>query len=144
MELFCISKLINCVLETDEEFVCMDFHFAVRAVRPRALAAADDEQLAAVCGACSSMVCCPVSGWHDAFANSQGWHCMPCLSPDLLLLCPLPCPPQVSDGGVASVLQLLHLFLEQPRWEETAMERSKQQVGRRPSCWDGAADGTGC
>ena len=30
MELFCISKLINCVLETDEEFVCMDFHFAVR------------------------------------------------------------------------------------------------------------------
>ena len=30
VELFCISKLINCVLETDEEFVCMDFHFAVR------------------------------------------------------------------------------------------------------------------
>ena len=29
VELFCISKLINCVLETDEEFVCMDFHFAV-------------------------------------------------------------------------------------------------------------------
>ncbi|EFN50469.1 hypothetical protein CHLNCDRAFT_142643, partial [Chlorella variabilis] len=61
VELFCISKLINCVLETDEEFVCMDFHFAV------------------------------------------------------------------SDGGVASVLQLLHLFLEQPRWEAAAMERSKQQ-----------------
>lgn len=40
VELFCISKLINCVLETDEEFVCMDFHFAVRAVRPRAPAAA--------------------------------------------------------------------------------------------------------
>lgn len=34
---------------------------------------------------------------------------------------------QVSDGGVASVLQLLHLFLEQPRWEAAAMERSKQQ-----------------
>lgn len=38
-----------------------------------------------------------------------------------------PTPPQVSDGGVASVLQLLHLFLEQPRWEAAAMERSKQQ-----------------
>jgi hypothetical protein len=43
VELFCISKLINCVLETDEEFVCMDFHFAVsspplpcRAHTPRA------------------------------------------------------------------------------------------------------------
>ena len=34
---------------------------------------------------------------------------------------------QVSDGGLASVLQLLHLFLEQPRWEGAAMERSKQQ-----------------
>lgn len=30
VELYCISNLINCVLETDEEFVCMDFHFAVR------------------------------------------------------------------------------------------------------------------
>jgi hypothetical protein len=29
VELFCISKLINCVLESDEEFVCMDLHFAV-------------------------------------------------------------------------------------------------------------------
>ncbi len=49
VELFCISKLINCVLEADEEFVCMDFHFAV------------------------------------------------------------------GDGGLPSVLQLLHLFLEEPR-----------------------------
>lgn len=40
---------------------------------------------------------------------------------------PLACRAQVSDGGVASVLQLLHLFLEQPRWEGAAMERSKQQ-----------------
>lgn len=31
IELFCISKLINCVLESDEEFVCMDLHFAVGA-----------------------------------------------------------------------------------------------------------------
>ena len=30
VELFCISKLINCVLEPDEEFVFLDFHFALR------------------------------------------------------------------------------------------------------------------
>jgi predicted Zn-dependent peptidase len=60
VELFCISKLINCILEADEEFICMDFHFAV------------------------------------------------------------------GDGGLPAVLQLLHLFLEEPRWEEMAMERSKQ------------------
>ena len=29
VELFCISKLINCVLEADMEFIVMDFHFAV-------------------------------------------------------------------------------------------------------------------
>lgn len=60
VELFCISRLINCVLEASEEFICMDFHFAV------------------------------------------------------------------GDGGLSAVLQLLHLFLEQPRWEAAAMERSKQ------------------
>jgi predicted Zn-dependent peptidase len=60
VELFCISRLINCVLEANEEFICMDFHFSV------------------------------------------------------------------GDGGMAAVLQLLHLFLEAPRWEEAAMERSKQ------------------
>lgn len=60
VELFCISKLINCVLEADEEFVCMDFHFAV------------------------------------------------------------------GEDGLKAVLELLHLFLEQPRWEEGAMERAKQ------------------
>lgn len=31
VELFCISKLINCVLESDEEFIVMDFHFATGA-----------------------------------------------------------------------------------------------------------------
>lgn len=60
VELFCISRLINCVLEANEEFTCMDFHFAV------------------------------------------------------------------GDGGVAAVMQLLHLFLEKPRWEDAAMERAKQ------------------
>lgn len=30
MELFCVSNLINCVLEADEEFLCMDFHFTLR------------------------------------------------------------------------------------------------------------------
>ena len=60
VELFCISRLINCILEANEEFTCMDFHFAV------------------------------------------------------------------GDGGVAAVMQLLHLFLEQPRWEDAAMERAKQ------------------
>lgn len=29
VELFCISKLINCLLDADEEFVFMDCHFAV-------------------------------------------------------------------------------------------------------------------
>ncbi len=43
------------------------------------------------------------------------------------LAAPLPLHLQVSEGGVSSVLQLLHLFLEQPRWEATAMQRSKQQ-----------------
>lgn len=31
----------------------------------------------------------------------------------------------VSDGGLKAVLQLLHLFLEQPRWQESALQRSK-------------------
>lgn len=31
MELFCISKLINCMIDSDEEFVIMDFHFSVQA-----------------------------------------------------------------------------------------------------------------
>ena len=30
VELFCISKLIHCVLEPDEEFVFLDFHFPMR------------------------------------------------------------------------------------------------------------------
>lgn len=30
VELFCVSHLINCVLEADEEFICMDFHFTLR------------------------------------------------------------------------------------------------------------------
>eukprot|EP00245_Coleochaete_scutata_P005274 TRINITY_DN18712_c0_g1_i1.p1 TRINITY_DN18712_c0_g1~~TRINITY_DN18712_c0_g1_i1.p1 ORF type:complete len:1369 (+),score=265.63 TRINITY_DN18712_c0_g1_i1:154-4260(+) len=30
VELFCVSNLINCVLEADEEFMCMDFHFTMR------------------------------------------------------------------------------------------------------------------
>ena len=29
VELFCLSHLIHCMLEPDEEFVSMDFHFAV-------------------------------------------------------------------------------------------------------------------
>eukprot|EP00249_Psilotum_nudum_P024970 c29336_g1_i1 orf=853-4701(-) len=30
VELFCVSHLMNCVLEADEEFLCMDFHFTLR------------------------------------------------------------------------------------------------------------------
>ncbi len=30
------------------------------------------------------------------------------------------------DGGLKSVLELLHLFVEAPRWEEGAMDRAKQ------------------
>ena len=29
VELFCVTRLINCVIEADEEFLCMDFCFAV-------------------------------------------------------------------------------------------------------------------
>ena len=28
--MFCVSRLINCMLEADEEFICMDFHFTLR------------------------------------------------------------------------------------------------------------------
>ncbi|CAK9190868.1 unnamed protein product [Sphagnum troendelagicum] len=30
VELFCVGNLINCVLEADEEFLCMDFRFTLR------------------------------------------------------------------------------------------------------------------
>jgi hypothetical protein len=30
VELFCVGNLINCILETDEEFICLDFHFVMR------------------------------------------------------------------------------------------------------------------
>ena len=32
----------------------------------------------------------------------------------------------VGEGGLQAVLELVHLFLTQPRWEEAAMERAKQ------------------
>jgi len=31
VELYCVSNLINCFVEADEEFICMDFHFSLRA-----------------------------------------------------------------------------------------------------------------
>ena len=30
VELYCVSNLINCFIEADEEFICMDFHFSLR------------------------------------------------------------------------------------------------------------------
>jgi hypothetical protein len=30
------------------------------------------------------------------------------------------------DGGLAATMQLLHLFLEEPAWDTSAMERAKQ------------------
>ena len=60
VELFCVSRLINCVLESDEEFVVMDFHFPV------------------------------------------------------------------SDGGLRGAFEVLHLFLEKPKWDPVALERAKQ------------------
>ncbi|GMH43786.1 hypothetical protein BSKO_11720 [Bryopsis sp. KO-2023] len=59
-ELFCVSRLINCMFESSDEFLVMDFNF-------------------------------PVGG-----------------------------------GGLAAVLQVLHLFLESPRWEDSAVARAKQ------------------
>ena len=35
-------------------------------------------------------------------------------------------PHVAGDGGLAATLQLLHLFLEAPAWEEAAMDRAKQ------------------
>lgn len=60
VDLFCLSHLIHCSLEPDEEFITMDFRFAV------------------------------------------------------------------GGGGVRAVLELLHLLLEQPSWNDTALERAKQ------------------
>jgi hypothetical protein len=34
--------------------------------------------------------------------------------------------PSPGEGGLQAVLELVHLFLTQPRWEEAAMERAKQ------------------
>lgn len=58
--MFCIANLINCMLESDEEFLVMDFHYVV------------------------------------------------------------------NDGGLAAAFQLVHEFLEKPRWEPAALERAKQ------------------
>ncbi|GAX77204.1 hypothetical protein CEUSTIGMA_g4650.t1 [Chlamydomonas eustigma] len=65
-EAFCVSNLINCALEGDEENIIMDFHFAI--------GEADEE----------------------------------------------------GSSGLQKVFELLHLFLENPRWEASAMERAKQ------------------
>ena len=100
----------------------MDFHFAVRAwAVGNCIHIGWESRL----GFCASRLFC-WEGNRDAAANG---HTLPHAVPHPVLSVHSPPPKQVSDGGVASVLQLLHLFLEQPRWEETAMERSKQQVG---------------
>lgn len=62
MEAFCVSNLINCALEADEENIVMDFHFATGD----------------------------------------------------------------NDSGLQLVFELAHLFLEQPQWKESAMDRAKQ------------------
>jgi predicted Zn-dependent peptidase len=60
VELFCVSNLIHFVLETTEEFVVLDFHFA-----------------------------------------STG-------------------------GGIRSVMEMIHLLLQSPRWDEPSLVRAKQ------------------
>merc|ERR1712078_874468 len=60
VELFCVTRLINCVIEADEEFLCMDFSFAV------------------------------------------------------------------GDGGCRATCELVHQIVENPHWEENAMERARQ------------------
>ena len=60
VELFCVSNLIHFVLETTEEFVVLDFHFA-----------------------------------------STG-------------------------GGIRAVMEMIHLLLQSPRWDEASMTRAKQ------------------
>eukprot|EP00798_Chlamydomonas_sp_ICE-L_P027064 gene27064-2297_t len=60
VEVFCVSNLINCALEADEENIMMDFHCTV------------------------------------------------------------------SEGGMEAMFQLLHLFLDSPKWEDSAMDRGKQ------------------
>ena len=60
VELFCVSNLIHFVLETTEEFVVLDFHFA-----------------------------------------STG-------------------------GGIRAVMEMIHLLLQSPRWDESSLTRAKQ------------------
>eukprot|EP00237_Pycnococcus_provasolii_P000043 CAMPEP_0119197254 /NCGR_PEP_ID=MMETSP1316-20130426/13197_1 /TAXON_ID=41880 /ORGANISM="Pycnococcus provasolii, Strain RCC2336" /LENGTH=1235 /DNA_ID=CAMNT_0007193039 /DNA_START=21 /DNA_END=3730 /DNA_ORIENTATION=+ len=60
VELYSVSRLINCSLEVDEEFACLDVHFAV------------------------------------------------------------------SGEGLRGVMELLHLWLSSPKWDESAFDRSKE------------------
>eukprot|EP00983_Pelagomonas_calceolata_P028003 878640-Pelagomonas_calceolata.AAC.2 len=39
IEVFCVTHLITCALDADEENIMMDFHFSVRARHPRRCAA---------------------------------------------------------------------------------------------------------
>jgi len=59
-EIFCLSRLINCLIEANEEFIYIDFHFAV------------------------------------------------------------------GNGGLKAVMELVHLLLHAPRFNEAAFERAKQ------------------
>ena len=45
LELFCISKLINCLLDADEEFVFMDVHFAIGELRVQAVSSESDRNV---------------------------------------------------------------------------------------------------
>lgn len=65
-EAFCVSNLINCALDADEENIIMDMHFAV------------------------------------GDGRTEG------------------------DRGMCLVFEMLHLFLEKPAWDVSAMERAKQ------------------
>lgn len=148
VELFCISKLINCVLESDEEFIIMDFHFAVGTwwwwwcvCMGVGVFCCWYVVVVVVCearGDCSDgggcmlwikihtqvyMLTSPPPHTHPQ-TPSWGWaHTSPCQQHKTYLEKPKTC---TGDGGLQSVLELLFLFLEQPRWEESAMERAKQ------------------
>lgn len=133
VELFCISKLINCVLESDEEFIIMDFHFAVGMLLCCGGCCCEGVLLWWFLGGCWEWECGVYAYTYRAVCVYISWATLPSPPPPL----PSPSPhPQstyadphlthTGDGGLQSVLELLFLFLEQPRWEESAMERAKQ------------------
>ena len=120
MELFCISRLLNVVLENDEEFVYMDCSCPV--------------------GELSLLhpwlVSCTGKIKHLKLCILIDQHCFSSCLRLALLLCMARRPFAKSsvnfgifptgNGSLQSMMELLHNFLAKPKWEESAVHRAKQ------------------